>query len=65
MVEISVNPLALPEVECSDETDNDNDGFIDLDDPGCSFAQDASEIDELEIPVCNDGVDNGGDCVNR
>ena len=31
--------------ECSDETDNDADGLVDLDDPGCSSALDLGEAD--------------------
>jgi hypothetical protein len=49
------------ELECSDGVDNDEDGFVDLVDPGCSgnpFS--ASEAGE---PACSDGVDNDGDAL--
>lgn len=44
---------------CADGLDNDNDGLIDYpEDPGCSSADDDSEIDP---PQCSDGRDNDGD----
>jgi len=51
-----------PQVQCSDGLDNDGDGLVDLNDPGCENAQDN---DETNVPPpqyqCNDGVDNDGD----
>ena len=48
--------------ECSDGIDNDGDGLVDLNDPGCENAQDN---DEYNVPPpqyqCNDGQDNDGD----
>src|SRR3989344_1093943 len=61
-------PVILP--QCSDGLDNDNDGKLDLDDPGCDSADDDDERDQtLGCPAagpgicaqCNDGVDNDGD----
>ena len=46
---------------CNDEVDNDEDGLLDLDDPGCSFARDPSEEDPDEPPECADGEDNDED----
>ena len=45
--------------ECSDGVDNDGDGRIDLDDPGCTSASDPSEHDARF--ACDDGIDNDGD----
>jgi streptogramin lyase len=43
---------------CDDEVDNDGDGVVDLADPGCSGAADASEVG---TGACDDGSDNDGD----
>ncbi len=43
---------------CDDGIDNDKDGLVDLQDPGCSSATDMSE---RGIHVCDDGIDNDGD----
>ena len=43
---------------CSDGVDNDGDGFIDGDDPGCVGSRGWSEN-----PECGDGVDNDGDTL--
>ncbi|MGH0034638.1 MAG: PQQ-dependent sugar dehydrogenase [Myxococcota bacterium] len=40
---------------CADSVDNDGDGAIDRDDPGCA------EGSSVEDPPCADGVDNDGD----
>jgi hypothetical protein len=46
---------------CSDELDNDGDGFIDYpNDPGCASPQDDDETDN-EAPECSDGTDNDMD----
>ena len=45
--------------ECDDGLDNDGDGLVDLDDPGCADADDLSEQSPL-LP-CDDGVDDDGD----
>jgi probable HAF family extracellular repeat protein len=44
---------------CRDAEDNDGDGLIDLNDPGCSDSDDLSERDE-EL-ACDDGLDNDND----
>ena len=45
----------------ADEVDNDGDGQIDLDDPGCTDADDDDESDEPVATECDDGIDNDGD----
>ncbi|HVF19772.1 MAG TPA: hypothetical protein VNA14_05980 [Mycobacteriales bacterium] len=53
---VTVTGGRLP--QCSDKIDNDGDGKIDFPaDPGCTSAQDDSEIDF----ECSDKVDNDGD----
>ena len=60
--------------QCSDTTDNDGDGVIDADDPGCHSDGDADNPDSYDpndddeangggAPACSDGVDNDGDSV--
>jgi len=50
---------AKPTGHCKDGQDNDGDGLIDLNDPGCSDKNDQSELNpEIE---CDDGSDNDGD----
>jgi len=54
----------LPTYQCGDGIDNDGDGLVDLQDPGCSNAGDDNETDEpAPTTQCNDGVDNDGDGV--
>jgi arylsulfatase A-like enzyme len=48
--------VVLP--SCADGFDNDGDGPIDLEDPGCSGPEDESERSARQ---CDDGVDNDGD----
>ncbi len=43
---------------CNDGVDNDADGRIDLDDPGCPDGLGESEIDPAVAPQCSDGIDN-------
>ena len=45
-------------VACNDGVDNDNDGLIDLDDPGCESEGDPDEFDPPAEPACSDGLDN-------
>jgi len=53
-----VHPVPLPP-QCSDGIDNDGDGRIDADDPGCA---DAADLDEHSPELaCDDGIDNDGD----
>jgi len=44
---------------CHDGIDNDGDGLVDLDDPGCANANDPSERNPAV--ACDDGKDNDGD----
>jgi hypothetical protein len=48
-----------PKPECSDSKDNDGDGLIDLNDPGCSNRDDNQESDGTS--QCQDGIDNDND----
>lgn len=64
---------------CADGLDNDKDGHIDLDDPGCADASDQDEIDpapaifgnfltglnlvSARTPACSDTRDNDGDSL--
>ncbi|MBD3313712.1 PKD domain-containing protein [Candidatus Woesearchaeota archaeon] len=55
---------SVPEPECSDGLDNDGDGLVDEDDPGCYDSgvydpEDDSEEDTL--PACSDNFDNDDD----
>jgi subtilisin family serine protease len=45
--------------DCSNGLDDDGDGLIDLEDPGCDGADDLSE--KAPGRVCDDGEDNDGD----
>ncbi|MEE2787762.1 MAG: hypothetical protein VX589_10515, partial [Myxococcota bacterium] len=52
------------EPSCIDGIDNDEDGFVDADDPGCEALDDEDERDVLDAPMrpqCNDGLDNDDD----
>ncbi|MGK0362380.1 MAG: hypothetical protein ACI9U2_004701, partial [Bradymonadia bacterium] len=56
---LEVEPL---DAGCSDGRDNDLDGRIDGEDPGCTDADDQDERDPVGEPgACNDGVDNDDD----
>jgi hypothetical protein len=46
-------------IACSDGIDDDGDGLVDLDDPGCYTPTDAFETNA--IAGCDDGFDNDGD----
>jgi hypothetical protein len=46
--------------QCADGNDNDNDGKVDMADPGCSDASDTDETDTV-TSQCSDGIDNDGD----
>src|SRR5205823_3424343 len=63
---------ALPAPACSDGRDNDGDGLIDAQDPGCHTdgnagnaasynPQDTDEYNAPAAPACSDGRDNDGD----
>ncbi len=47
--------------DCNDGVDNDEDGLLDLADPGCTGGLDRSELDPAQVPACADGIDNDGD----
>lgn len=47
--------------ECSDNIDNDGDGLINLDDPGCLSENDDNERDPLSGPACDNGIDDDND----
>jgi len=50
---------------CSDNLDNDGDGYVDMNDPGCSSPTDNDEYNQIINPpqtyACNDGRDNDYD----
>src|SRR3989338_5260398 len=46
---------------CSDTQDNDADGLVDLEDPGCTSASDDDETNPVLVPACRDGIDNDQD----
>ena len=50
-----------PSPQCSDGGDNDSDGRVDLNDPGCENAADDSESPDPDLPACSDGKDNDND----
>lgn len=50
---------AATPVDCNDGLDNDGDGAVDADDPGCSSTDDPTEKNPAE--PCDDGIDNDGD----
>lgn len=54
-----VESSALGGAACEDGVDNDNDGTVDLDDPGCDAASDPSE--RTPALVCDNGIDDDGD----
>ena len=47
--------------QCVDGLDNDGDGLVDMDDPGCLSSGDNDEYNAP--PQCDDGIDNDGDGV--
>jgi len=52
----------VPTYQCGDGIDNDGDGLVDLQDPGCTNAGDNDETDEPPPTTqCSDGLDNDGD----
>ncbi len=50
-----------PAAQCNDGIDNDGDGLVDMDDPGCTDVNDNDEYNAPPATQCNDGVDNDGD----
>jgi len=53
----------LDAYQCSNGADDDKDGKIDLNDPGCANGSDNDEADVVTPPKaqCNDGIDNDTD----
>ncbi|QSZ42988.1 hypothetical protein GJV85_13035 [Sulfurimonas aquatica] len=60
-----VTPPPPAPMACNDGLDNDGDGLVDLNDPGCTDINDNDEFNEIIPPTptfeCNDGIDNDGD----
>ena len=52
---------AVPPAACSDGLDNDGDGAVDEDDPGCAGPDDDDEFNAPPRPQCDDQVDNDED----
>ncbi|MFH1333116.1 MAG: hypothetical protein ABIH53_02700 [archaeon] len=47
---------------CEDGLDNDGDGLVDMDDPGCSNPEDDDEYNAPDpVYQCSDGIDNDND----
>jgi hypothetical protein len=61
MIDVPINTGAVSMPACSDGVDNDQDGLIDLADPGCENAADNDEFDVVVSPQCSDGIDNDAD----
>ena len=47
--------------QCSDGLDNDSDGWVDSNDPGCGGESDNDEADKNGGTQCSDGLDNDDD----
>jgi hypothetical protein len=47
--------------QCRDDADNDGDGFVDLNDPGCENRWDDREATPPPKPECANGADDDGD----
>jgi len=47
--------------DCNDGVDNDADGMVDGDDPGCTWMGQDREAPDPPKPQCKDGIDNDGD----
>ncbi|MCB9526346.1 MAG: hypothetical protein H6702_23620 [Myxococcales bacterium] len=55
-------PLDMaPVPQCANGVDDDDDGLIDLRDPGCGSAADDDESDDPPPPACANGEDDDGD----
>ena len=52
---------AVDPPHCRDQIDNDEDGLVDNDDPGCTGSEDADEADPGEPAVCSNGLDDDED----
>ena len=50
-------------VECTDRVDNDDDGFVDCDDPDCIGQRVCQTMAENSDERCSDNLDNDGDTL--
>ncbi len=55
-LELTVTPLDAP--ACDNEADDDGDGLMDAEDPGCADALDDDEVDPAAPPACANGADD-------
>jgi hypothetical protein len=60
-VELSIRLEVSDRTACENGIDDDDDGRVDLADPGCHHATDGSELDPVLIPGCANGRDDDGD----
>lgn len=63
LVLVALTPLAQAQGKpaCNDGTDNDGDGLVDIDDPGCASKSDRDESNAAPAPACRDSIDNDQD----
>jgi hypothetical protein len=59
-LEISIRSLIT---QCNDGVDNDDDGLLDNEDPGCENAEDDDETDPELLPECADTLDNNDNAL--
>ena len=55
------SPEATGETPCTNGVDDDSDGLMDADDPGCRFFSAARRFAFETVPACGDGQDNDRD----
>ena len=54
--------MRVAPAQCADGIDNDGDGLVDRQDPGCTSESDVSEGSAaVAVAQCADGIDNNGD----
>ena len=58
-VDVQALNVQIVPTQCEDGLDNDGDGLIDMNDPGCSTPQDDDESNGTS--ECQDGINNDGD----
>jgi hypothetical protein len=58
-----INSTILERATCSNGIDDDNDGWIDLLDPGCSFPEDSDEFNGATVFACSNGIDDDNDTL--
>src|SRR3989344_191013 len=59
----NINSTQLTEAQCNDNEDNDNDGWEDVQDPGCSSPEDNDESNGPTVFACSDNLDNDNDTL--